>query len=72
MGEEGKVRVRLCIGANGRVTSAEVIESSKFPRLDEAGVKMAKQYRFKPGTEDGKVRDTDCFSQLVTFSLKEG
>jgi protein TonB len=72
MGEEGKVRLRLCIGANGRVTSAEVIESSKYPRLDEAGVKMAKQYRFKPGTEDGKVRESDCFSQLVTFSLKDG
>jgi hypothetical protein len=49
-----------------------VAQTSKYARLDEAGVKMARQYRFKPGTEDGKVRDSDCFTQWITFSLKEG
>ncbi len=71
LGEEGRVRIRLCIGANGRVTTAEVAESSKFPRLDEAGLKMAKQYRFRAGTEDGKTRESDCFIQAITFSLKD-
>jgi protein TonB len=71
LGEEGRVRIRLCIGSNGRVTEAEVAEPSKYPRLDEAGVRMAKQYRFKPGTEDGKVQQSACFIQPVTFSLNE-
>jgi len=71
LGEQGRVRIRLCIGANGRVTEASVAEASQYPRLDEAGVRMAKAYRFKPGTEDGKTKDKDCFIQPITFSLTE-
>lgn len=71
LGEEGRVRIRLCIGADGRVKQATVAEPSKYPRLDEAGVKLTRQYRFKPGTEDGKVKESDCFIQPVSFSLKE-
>jgi protein TonB len=71
LSEEGRVRVRICFGANGRVTSADVSETSKFQRLDDAALKMAKLYRFKPATEDGKVKDSDCVIQPIVFSLKE-
>lgn len=71
MGEQGRVRIRLCIGANGRVTEAAVAEPSQYPRLDEAGVRMARAYRFKVGTEDGKPKTSDCFIQPITFSLTE-
>jgi protein TonB len=71
MGEQGAVRIRLCIGSNGRVTEAEVDEPSKFPRLDQAGVRMAKAFRFRPGTEDGKVKATDCFVLPIRFSLSD-
>lgn len=71
LGEEGRVRVRICFGANGRVTNAEIAESSKFQRLDDAAIKMAKLYRFKAGTEDGKVKESDCVVQPIVFSLKE-
>jgi protein TonB len=70
-GEEGRVRIRICIGANGRVTNSEVAEASKFPRLDDAGVRWARQFRFKVGTVDGKPKESDCFVQPITFSLKD-
>jgi protein TonB len=71
LGEEGRVRIRMCINNKGQVTEAAVDEPSKYPRLDQAGVDMAKRYRFKPGTEDGKIRERDCFIQPITFSLNE-
>lgn len=71
LGEEGKVRVRICVGTNGRVTEATVAESSGITRLDEASTRLAKQYRFKPATEDGKPV-AQCFLLPVSFSLKDG
>lgn len=71
LGEEGRVRIRMCIDSRGRVVETGVAEASQYPRLDNAGVEMAKRYRFKPGTEDGKVKERDCFIQPITFSLKE-
>lgn len=71
LSEEGRVRVRICFGSNGRVTATDIAESSKYPRLDEAALKMAKLYRFKPATEDGKVKESDCAIQPIVFSLKE-
>jgi periplasmic protein TonB len=69
--EQGRVRVRLCVAGNGRVTSAEIAETSGFKRLDDAGVRMAKLYRFKPGTTDGKPNDNECFVQPIVFNLKD-
>jgi protein TonB len=71
LGEEGRVRIRLCIGSNGRVTEASVAEASEYPRLDEAGVRFAKAFRFRAGTTDGKTNQADCFVQPITFSLKD-
>ncbi|MDR2214561.1 MAG: energy transducer TonB [Nevskiaceae bacterium] len=66
LGEEGLVKVKICVGTNGRVSSAEVAESSGFPRLDDAGVKVAKLYRFNPVTREV------CNTLPVRFELKEG
>jgi periplasmic protein TonB len=68
--EEGNVKVHLCVGTNGRVAEASVAEASKYPRLDEAAVKLAKQMRFKPGTEDGKVVE-QCFVLPVKFNVND-
>ncbi|WKZ11218.1 MAG: energy transducer TonB [Gammaproteobacteria bacterium] len=55
LGEEGATVLRLHIDAEGKVTDAQVAQSSGFPRLDEAAVKHAmRSWRFLPGTEDGK------------------
>jgi periplasmic protein TonB len=66
LGEEGVVRVKICVGTNGRVSSATVDASSGFERLDEAGVKVAKLYRFNPVTQEV------CNVLPVRFKLDEG
>jgi protein TonB len=68
--EEGNVRVRLCVSTAGRVTEATVAEPSTFARLNEAATKIAKQYRFKPATEDGKPI-AQCFLLPVKFNVKD-
>jgi protein TonB len=68
--EEGNVKVRLCVSTAGRVTEAAVSEPSPFARLNDAAVKIAKQYRFKPGTEDGKPI-AQCFVLPVKFNVKD-
>jgi periplasmic protein TonB len=65
LGETGVVRVKICVGTNGRVTSAEIGQTSGFERLDEAGLKVAKLYRFNPVTQEV------CNTLPVRFQLNE-
>ena len=67
-GEQGRVVIRMCFNANGRVTTSEVVKSSGYPRLDEAAVKMGRHYRFRPAMMGTKPLE-DCVAQPVTFSL---
>jgi len=67
--EEGRVRVHVCVGTNGRVKTAEIEATSGFPRLDEAGVKVARLLRFTPPTEDGKPIDNACGTIPVAFKM---
>lgn len=69
LGEAGIVKVRLCYGENGRVTQTTLSESSGFPRLDDAAVRMGNRYRMKPATVDGKP-EADCVVLPVRFSLE--
>lgn len=68
--EEGNVKVRLCVSTAGKVTDATVAEPAKYQRLNDAAVKIAKQYRFKPATEDGKPVD-QCFLLPVKFNVND-
>lgn len=55
LGQEGVVTLMLYVKENGRVGDAKVEKSSGFPKLDEAAVAHAlRNWRFKPGTENGK------------------
>jgi periplasmic protein TonB len=67
--EEGRVRVKVCVGTNGRVKTAELDGTSGFPRLDEAGVRVAKLLRFTPPTEDGKPVDNECGVIPIAFKM---
>jgi len=67
--EEGLTKVKVCVGTNGRVKTAEVDETSSFSRLDEAALKVAKLLRFTPPTEDGKPLDDACGTVPIRFQL---
>jgi protein TonB len=67
--EEGVTKVKVCVGANGRVKTTEVLESSNFSRLDDAALKVAKLLRYTPPTADGKPLDDACAPQSIRFRL---
>jgi periplasmic protein TonB len=67
--EEGLVKIRLCYDLKGKVNESTLSESSKFPKLDEAAVRMGKLFQIKPGSTDGKV-EAGCVVIPVRFSLK--
>jgi len=69
--EEGTVKVRLCVNTSGTVSNAEVATPSKYPRLDEAAVKLAKKMRFKAATQDGKVVEQCNLVLPVKFNVND-
>jgi protein TonB len=68
-GEEGLVKIRLCYDLKGAVGESTLSETSKFPRLDEAAVRMGKRFKIRPGSTDGKL-EAGCVVIPVRFSLK--
>jgi periplasmic protein TonB len=57
LGEQGTVILSVLVDANGRATDAKIVQSSGFPRLDQAAIDGVKaSYRFVPGTLDGKAQ----------------
>ena len=68
-GEEGTVVFRFLVGTDGRVTSAQLVKSSGFDRLDSAAKDAFMQCRFTPGTVDG-VAQTSWVKQPFTWRLK--
>jgi protein TonB len=68
-GEEGVSKIRLCYDVKGKVNESTLAETSKYPKLDDAAVRMGKQFRLKPGTIEGKPQ-ADCVVVPVRFSLK--
>ncbi len=53
LGEQGIVVVRMRIGADGFVWSADVVQTSGYPRLDGAAVAALSKWRFTPAIENG-------------------
>jgi protein TonB len=54
MGEEGQLVLRVELDEDGRVDSAEVINSSGYARLDEAAMTAVKSWKCKPPLRDGQ------------------
>lgn len=69
-GEEGTVLCRLFVGADGEVTRVELVESSGFPRLDEAALEALRRWRFRPRME-GAVALPSEILHPVTFRLED-
>lgn len=55
LGEEGSLILQVLVGADGRVTDLKLVQTSGVDRLDQAALEGVKgNYRFVPGTIDGK------------------
>jgi periplasmic protein TonB len=66
----GSVIVEVTVTAKGETVDAEVTRSlDKSYGLDEACLKAAKQWKFKPGTKDGKPVAVRVWIEM-TFTLK--
>ena len=69
--EQGSPVVQACVGANGKLVREPVItETSGFPELDGAAVKVAKANRYTPGTENGAAVAESCVKFKVKFVIK--
>ncbi|PAT33696.1 energy transducer TonB [Vandammella animalimorsus] len=68
--EEGVVRVRVLVGANGRIKEAVLAKSSGFDRLDRAAIEgLLRNGRFTPTTRNGVPID-DWYILPVSFKLQ--
>jgi protein TonB len=68
MGEQGRVVMRVLIGADGVPQQAEVQQSSGHGRLDRAAADAVMRWRYVPGKRGG-VPETMWFQVPIEFKL---
>ncbi|MCD4503757.1 energy transducer TonB [Chromobacterium piscinae] len=68
-GEEGTVRLRVLVSAQGAAQEVSVHDSSGFPRLDRAALAAVKRWRFTPAKRGGEAIAYP-FIVPIEFSLK--
>ncbi len=72
MEEQGVSTVRVCVDANGRLTSdPTTVQSAGSARLDQGALQLAKagSGHYRASTEDGRPIDS-CYSFRVRFQLR--
>ena len=69
LGEQGKVVVRVLIGADGQPQKAELRQSSGFQRLDQAALTTVLKWRYLPGKR-GDVAEDMWFNVPINFVLE--
>jgi TonB family protein len=70
--EAGVVRIRLCVEADGRVSKADLAETSGFPNLDNAVLKWAKDVRFNPAMKGSTPVALCDFAVKHEFQVTKG
>ena len=68
LNEQGKVLVRVLIGADGAPQKSEIRQSSGFERLDQAAQNTVMAWRYVPGKRGG-VPEAMWFVVPITFIL---
>jgi outer membrane biosynthesis protein TonB len=64
--------VRACVGPDGNLLrEPQVAQSSGFPEIDGAAIKVAKATRYSAGTEKGTPLSESCIKFKVKFILKD-
>ena len=69
LGEQGKVVMRVLIGADGTPQKAELRQSSGFERLDQAALNTVLKWRYVPGKRGGVAEDM-WFNVPINFVLE--
>ena len=70
--EEGTVRVRLTVGANGRVSDCTVTSSSGSSSLDSTTCRLLRsRARFTPARDNQGNPTTDTYSQSIRWQLQD-
>jgi periplasmic protein TonB len=69
LGEQGKVMVRVLIGADGTPQKAEVKRSSGFDRLDQSAIEYVMRCRYVPGKVGG-VPQAMWYEAPINFVLE--
>lgn len=69
LGEQGKVVVRVLIGADGIAQQAELRTSSGYDRLDKAALDTVLKWRYIPGKRGG-VPEAMWFNVPINFVLE--
>ncbi len=69
LGEQGKVIVRVLIGADGLPQKAELKQSSGFDRLDHVAMETVMKWRYVPGKRGG-VAEAMWFNVPINFVLE--
>ncbi len=68
--EQGSPVVRVCVGSSGRILrEPEVTDTSGFPELDDAAIKVAKATRYAAATENGTALPESCIKFRINFTL---
>ena len=69
--EQGSPIVKVCVGPSGRLLRDPVVtDTSGFPDLDGAAIKVAKAMRYAAGKENGIALPESCRKFKVKFTLK--
>ena len=68
--EEGRVVVRMIVDETGSVRDVALLQSSGFPRLDKAGVDIARDFKFKPSYLSGKPAAIST-NLMIKFNLRD-
>jgi len=67
--EQGRVVLRVLVGADGQAVRIELVEPSAFERLNDAAIEAARRALYKPHTEDGVAQPAWALVAL-SFQLK--
>lgn len=71
--EEGSPVVQVCVGPNGRLLrEPKLIDTSGFPELDVAAIRVAKASRYAAGRDErGNALPEACLKFKVKFSIRQ-
>jgi TonB family protein len=63
--------VKACVDSKGQLETAEIVETSTYPEIDAAALKVVRASRFTSAS-DKKKGKSSCIKFRVKFVIKDG